>query len=62
MENFYTVRDVTKILGLTIRHVGRMCKDGTFKGAKLFGRMYIIPKESVEQYLKAKKDKQEKSK
>jgi excisionase family DNA binding protein len=56
MENFYTTKDVAKLLGYTTRHVIRLCLDGTIKGVKKFGKSYAIPKQSVDTLLKAKKD------
>lgn len=45
---YMTCQEAASLLGLTIRRVQQMCKNGMIPGAIKKGRSWMIPKDSVE--------------
>lgn len=44
--NFYTVREVAELWGLSVRRLQTMCQEGMIDGAIKFGRDWAIPKDA----------------
>ena len=67
MENekkLISVKEAAEILGLTRIRVAVLCKQGRFSGAEKIGSVWIIPRESVENFTRlppGKKSKKEKN-
>ena len=47
IEDFILVSEAARILDLTPQRVGTFCRQGRFKGSKRIGHYWVIPKESV---------------
>ena len=50
LEDFMTVTEAGKKLGLTSQRVSTFCRQGRLNGAKKIGHYWIIPRESVERF------------
>jgi excisionase family DNA binding protein len=51
---YLTTREASEILKITAWHVQRLCRDGVI-GSSHPGRKYLIPVESLEEYLKIRR-------
>lgn len=50
-KKYLTVQEVAEELNLTVKGVQRLCRVGTL-GASRPGKSYLIPRESLDDYLK----------
>ena len=51
-RNLISVKEAAQILGLTRIRVAVLCKQGRFKGAEKIGSVWIIPRESVNNFVR----------
>lgn len=49
-RNLISVKEAAQILGLTRIRVAVLCKQGRFEGAEKIGSVWIIPRESVNNF------------
>ena len=54
MQEFLTVDDVAKVLKLSPRGVQKLCASGKLGFSKP-GRKYLIPRESLDEYLQIRR-------
>ena len=50
-EKYMTATEAAKKLGLTTGHIRQLCIDGKFPDAEKMGKTWIVPKESVDNYV-----------
>ena len=50
IDDFTGTKEAAQYLGLTRRRVAGLCASGELIGAKLMGKTWLIPKQSVEVY------------
>ncbi len=50
MEEFVTVTEASKIKKLSTGHIRQLCIDGKLLGVQKMGKMWIIPRKSLEEY------------
>lgn len=51
-DKFYTTKEIAIILRCCIPTIRRYIKEGKIKGWIYSGKQYLIPKESIEKYLR----------
>lgn len=51
-ETFISVTEAAKKLGLTSQRVSSFCRQGRLKGAKKVGYYWVIPEESVNNFVR----------
>lgn len=50
MEDFVTVTEASKIKKLSTGHIRQLCIDGKLSGVRKIGKMWIIPRKSLDEY------------
>ena len=53
-NQYVTVSQAAEMLSLTRNRIGRLCLENKFEGAGKVGEMWLIPRESVENYTREK--------
>ena len=51
-ENFISVTEAAKRLGLTSQRIGTFCRQGRLEGARKVGNYWVIPEESVNNFVR----------
>ena len=46
MDDYETIRETAEKWGLTVRRVQKMCADGIIPGARKFGKLWAVPKDT----------------
>ena len=50
IEDFITASEAAKLSGYSIDYIARLCREGILFGAQMKGKMWLIPKQSIENY------------
>ena len=53
-ESYLTVQQLAEILNISSRHITYLCNKNRFPGAGKIGDIWLIPRESVENYERGK--------
>ena len=56
MDDLLTVKQAAKELDISATQVRRLIHDDRFEGAVLLGHTWIIPRKSVEEYKRTRRD------
>jgi excisionase family DNA binding protein len=51
MDNLLNTKEAAEILGVGVRRIGVLCREGRFPGARRVGRDWGIPEEDVRAFV-----------